>query len=127
MPFVMYIFQVFTRIYIVCMCMYVPSVIIVCLSVCLSVLSLDKKLTKQENQEQFFNFVLPNKEVCSVITTKKVCEECFSYVVIRAEPLKCPLESFLTGSEVFYSSVQHIGRLNLMPCPAYIATKYEEH
>ena len=65
--------------------------------------------------------------ILCMFTTKKVCEECFSYMVIRAEPLKYPLESFLTGSEVFYSSVQHIGRLNLMPCPACIATKYEEH
>ena len=29
----------------------------------------------------------------------------------KCEPLKCPLESFLTGREIFYSSVQRIGRL----------------
>ena len=42
----------------------------------------------------------------------------------KSKPLKHPLESFLTGSEVFYLSVQHSGRLNLMPCPTCIA---EEH
>ena len=51
--------------------------------VCLSVLSLGKKLTRQEDQKQFFNFALANKEVSLIITTKDVCEECFSYVVIQ--------------------------------------------
>ena len=51
--------------------------------VCLSVLSVDKKLTRQEDQKQFFNFALANKEFCWVITTKEVFEECFSYVVIQ--------------------------------------------